>query len=80
MAWMSNYDHYVKGMYRKISNIRPTKSQSLNDSRFVMALQFPKPLKPSYQVEIEEVVGAAPTGDALTTSEWSATSDHIVLY
>ena len=32
--------------YRKISNIICTKSQSLNDSRLVLPLSFPNPLKP----------------------------------
>ena len=54
--------------YRKKSNIRRTKSQNLNDSHLVLRLSFPNPLKPG---EDEDVVGAAPTGDAPTTSEWS---------
>ena len=44
-------------MYRQVSNIRRTESQNFNVSRF--------------SVENEDVVGAAPTGDAPTTSEWS---------
>ena len=32
--------------YRKISNIRRTKSQNLNDSRLVLQLSVPNPLKP----------------------------------
>ena len=32
--------------YRKISNIRRTKSQNLNDSRLVLQLSLSNPLKP----------------------------------
>ena len=34
-------------MYRKVSNIRRTKCQNLNDSRLVLQLSVPNPLKPS---------------------------------
>ena len=54
----------IKQTYREISNISRTKSRNLNISRLVLQLSFPYPLKPG-------VVGAAPTGDAPTTSEWS---------
>ena len=33
--------------YRKVSNIRRTKCQNLNDSRLVLQLSLPNPLKPS---------------------------------
>ena len=33
-------------MYRKIANIRRTKSQNLNDSRLVLQLSLPNLLKP----------------------------------
>ena len=33
--------------YRKVSNIRRTKFQNLNDSRLVLQLSVPNPLKPS---------------------------------
>ena len=33
--------------YRKVSNIRRTKYQNLNDSRLVLQLSVPNPLKPS---------------------------------
>ena len=56
-------------IYRQVYNIRRTKSQHLKDSRTVLRLSLPNPLKPD--VENEDVVGAAPTGDAPTTSEWS---------
>ena len=32
--------------YRKISSLRHTKSQKLNDSRFILQLSLPNPLKP----------------------------------
>ena len=57
--------------YRQISNISCTKSQIWNDSRLVLPLSLLNPLKPGVEVENEDVVGVAPTGDAPTTSEWS---------
>ena len=36
----------VINMYRKISNIRRTKNQNLNDSRLIKQLSFPNALKP----------------------------------
>ena len=58
-------------IYCKISNIRRTKSQNLNDSRLILHLSLPNLLKAKCQVENEDIVEAAPTGDAPTTSEWS---------
>ena len=55
-------------MYRKVSNISCTKSQNLNDS---LAVVFALSIQVRCLVENEYVVGAAPTGDAPTTSEWS---------
>ena len=55
--------------YRQVSNIRCTKSQHLKDSRTVFAAVFGESLEARCQVENEDVVGAAPTGDAPTTSE-----------
>ena len=57
--------------YRQISNIRRSKSQVLNDSRLVLPLSLLNPLKPGVKVENEDVVEAAPTGAAPTTSVWS---------
>ena len=34
-------------IYRKVSNIRRTKCQNFNDSRLVLQLSVPNPLKPS---------------------------------
>ena len=35
--------------YRKVSNIRRAKCQNLNDSRLVLQLSVPNPLKPSIE-------------------------------
>ena len=59
-------------MYHQISNISCTKSKLLNVPHLVLQLSLPKPLQPCVKVENEDVVGTAPTGDAPTTSEWSA--------
>ena len=56
-----------KCYHRKISNIRRTKSQSLNYSRPVAV--FVQSIEARCYVENEDVVGAAPKGDAPTTSE-----------
>ena len=48
---------------------RKTNSQILNVSRLVFQLSLLNPLKPG--VENEDVLGAEPTVDAPTTSEWS---------
>ena len=64
----ANVPTYVN-RYRQVSNIRRTKSQHLKDSHTVLGLTLPNPFKPD--VENEDVVGAAPIGDAPTTSEWS---------
>ena len=57
--------------YRKISNIRRTKSPNLIVSRLALQLSLPNPMKSGVPVDNEDVVGATPTGDAPTTSEWS---------
>ena len=61
-------------IHRKTSCISRTKSQNLNVSRLVLQSSLPNPLKPG--VKYEDVVGAAPTGDAPTTSEWSTILLH----
>ena len=38
--------YQAKESYRKISNIRHTKSQNLNVSRLVLQLSLPNPMKP----------------------------------
>ena len=55
--------------YRQFSNIRCTKSQNINVSR--LAVVFAQSIEARCYVENEDVVGATPTGDAPTTSEWS---------
>ena len=57
------------GIYHKVSNIRRTKFQNISDSRTVLHVVFAQSIEAMYQVENEDVVGAAPTGDAPTTSE-----------
>ena len=56
-------------MYRQIFNLKRTQSQNIDVSRLVLQLFLLNPLKPG--VENEDVVGAVPTVDAPTTSEWS---------
>ena len=55
-----------KGTYCQISNISFTKCQNFN----VSGLFFVQSIEARCQVEHEDVVGAAQTGDAPTTSEW----------
>ena len=62
---------YMRFHYRQVSDIRRTKSQHLKDSHTVLRLSLLKSLEDIYEVDNEDVVGAAPTGDAPTTSEWS---------
>ena len=57
--------------YRQFSNIRRTHFQNINVSRLVV---FAQSIEARCSVENEDVVGAAPTGDAPTTSEWSTIS------
>ena len=55
----------LKDKCLKSSNISDIKSQNLNDSRLVLQLSLPNPLKP---------VVKSPTGDAPTTTGWSTSS------
>ena len=57
--------------YRQTSHISHTKSQNLNVSRLVLQLSLSSPLKQGVKSKMEDVVGAVPTGDAPSTSEWS---------
>ena len=57
--------------YRKTSSISRTKSESLNVSCILLQLSSPIPLKPGVKLRMKDVVGAAPRGDAPTTSELS---------
>ena len=39
--------------YRKVSNIRRTKSQNLNASRLILLLSLPNPLKPGVKLSMK---------------------------
>ena len=57
--------------YRQISNIRRTKIPNFKRFSSRPAFVFAQSIEARYYVYNEDVVGAAPTGDAPTTSEWS---------
>ena len=59
-------------MYRQISHIRRIQIPTLKFSSTRLSVVFAQSLEARCYVENEDVVGAAPTGDAPTTSEWSA--------
>ena len=59
----------IRDYYHQIYNITRTKSKNLNVSRLVLQSLLLNPLKPG--VKNEDVIGAAPTADAPTTSGWS---------
>ena len=47
VAWVMYHNSVpLFGIYRKISNIRRTKSPNLNVSRLVFQLSLPNPMKP----------------------------------
>ena len=82
--WYANMDMVqvmkVQLSYNNIiSNIRGTKWPNLNVSQLV----FAQSNEARCSVENEDVVGAAPTGDAPTTSEWLTillpTNVHLIL-
>ena len=56
--------------YRKSSSISRTKSQNKCFS-YPLAVVSTQSIEARCWVQNEDVVGAAPTGDAPTTSEWS---------
>ena len=59
-------------MYRQTSNVSRTKSQNLNAFLLVSQLYLPiHSIEARFEVKYKDVVGAAPTGDASTTSGWS---------
>ena len=58
-----------KWVYRNISNIRRTNSQNLKDSSLLSQFSLLIPFKSGGKNG--DVVGAAPTGDAPTTTVWS---------
>ena len=55
-------------MYRQVSNISRTRSRRFS---YCLAAFFDESLEARCQVKNEDIVGAAPTGDAPTTSGWS---------
>ena len=56
--------------YRQVSNIRRIQIPTLEIFSYCLAAVFAESLEARCQVENEDVVGAAQTGDAPTTSEW----------
>ena len=62
--------HWSCDSYRQIPNISRNKSQKLKCFSSRIAFVFAQSIEAMYQVENVDVVGAAPTGDAPTTSEW----------
>ena len=61
-------------IYRQISNIRCTKSHQIPNFKCFLsrlAVVFAQSIGARYWVKNENVVGAAPPGDAPITSEWS---------
>ena len=66
--WYDGWLWDTNRMYRKISNIWRTKLKCLSSRRAVV---FGQSNGARSYVENEDVVRAAPTGDAPTTSEWS---------
>ena len=69
---MLSYQLYILSSetYRQTFNIRNTKYQSVNVSRLVLQLSLPIHWSQLLSWK-EDIVGAAPTGDTPTTSEWS---------
>ena len=57
--------------YRQISNIKRTKSQNLNISPLVLPSCLPIHSSLALSQEWKDIIGATPTGDAPTTSQWS---------
>ena len=70
-SWKPLVQVMAYGTYCQISDICCNKYPNLNVSRLVLQLSLPSPLKLGFKSS-EDVVGAAPTGDAPTTSEWSS--------
>ena len=66
---------HIQRIYRQMSNnIRRIKSKNINGFSSRPVVVFAQSTKDRCQVGNEDVVGAAPTGDASTTSEWSTIS------
>ena len=67
--WICGYSLFIT--YHKISDISRTKSQNLKRFSSRLAAVLAQSIEARCYVENEDVVGAAPTGNAPTTSEWS---------
>ena len=50
---MNNWRASMLGKYRKVSNIRRTKSQNSNASRLILQLSLPNPLKPGVKLRMK---------------------------
>ena len=68
--WLTNDDQHPINICQT-SNIRQTKSPNLYVSHLILQLSLPNPLKHGIKSRMKMKVGAAPTGNAPTTSEWS---------
>ena len=60
---------FIYNYYRKISNI----IHQITKLKWFVSRLFAQSIEARFLVENEDVVGAAPTGDAPTTSEWLTT-------
>ena len=67
LCW--NLKMYLHFIYRQISNYMMCQIQKLKCFSSHLAVVFAQSVEARCKVENEEVVGAAPTGDAPTTSE-----------
>ena len=70
LTWVVQVRNYRKISIVYLYNIRRTKSPNVNVSSR-LAVVFAQYFEAKCEVENEDVVGAAPTGDAPTISEWS---------
>ena len=70
-ALMSILQYLPSNLYYKMHQISKFKCFSC-----VLAAVFSQSIESMWQVENEDVVGAAPTGDAPTTSEWYSLIAH----
>ena len=61
-----------KRNYRQTSNIRRTISPQFNLFSSRLSVVFAQSIEAKCYVDNDDAVGAAPTDDAPTTSEWSA--------
>ena len=69
--WQTVWGRIHTSHYRQISNIIRTKYPKLKCFSSRLAVVFVQYIEAKCEVENEDVVGAAPTGDSPTTYEWS---------